>query len=120
VALPCGDRYTEEALVEGKMYERWVTTLDGARGVHATLHTMPIGLRGVGLTSGAEYRVTEREQVAFTQTLMAGTGSYQHFLTAAAPALGLRLRLVIGGRFVLNANGEYVVEQPTLRGECRQ
>jgi hypothetical protein len=71
------------------------------------------------LTTGAEYRIAEGEKSVFN-TGMGETGYYQHSLRLSAPELRLQLRLVIGGRFTTNANGEVVVERPTFRSECRE
>lgn len=120
VRFPCGDGYTEVVRLEGQVYERWTTVWDAAGGVHASLHTMPVGLRGVGLESGAEYRIAERESARFNQTPMAVNSRYELELDVHAPALGVRARLVLGGRYTINANGVVVVERERLRAECSQ
>ena len=110
---------TKSYLLEGKLYERYTTTSDGAGGLHALTHSMPVGLKGVGLTTGAEYRISERDQGTLNQGAMGQTaGTYQDFLTIAAPELGLRGRLTVGGTFVINANGELIFERPILRADC--
>ena len=79
---------------------------------------MPIGMGGVGLTTGADYRIAQTESSVFN-TAMGEAGYYQHSLRVSAPELRLQLRLVIGGRFTTNANGEVVVERPILRADCK-
>jgi len=117
-SFPCGDGFTEEILMRGKLYWRATVMEDAALGLHTTLHTMPIDMGGFGLTTGAEYRVAMGEQSVFN-TGMGEAGYYQHTLRVSAPELQLQIRLVIGGRFTTNANGEVVVERPILRSECR-
>ena len=121
VAFPCGDNYTEQVRMEGQIFERYTITRDESGGYHSLIHTMPIGLRGIGLTTGAEYRITQREHGVFHAGAMEQTqSSYQSLLRVSAPAIGLRASLVLGGKFVVNANGELVFERPILRADCRE
>jgi hypothetical protein len=122
VAYPCGESgYTEQILMEGKVFVRYTLTWDGAGGIHALTHSMPIGLRGVGQTTGAEYRVTEREHGTFNQGEMGQTlGTYQSVLRIASQELGLRGRLTLGGTYVINANGEWIFDRPILRADCSE
>jgi hypothetical protein len=121
VSYPCGldGGYTEQIALTGKVFMRLQTVDVPGGGFHVVVHSMPVGLSGVGLTSGATYRVVEREHIAFQSTPMATTSSYQSTLRFSAPEIGVHGRLVIGGRFTVDANGELVVERPILRGECR-
>jgi hypothetical protein len=119
VAYPCGDGYTEQIRLEGKVFTRYTLTADGSGGVHSLTQSMPVDLRGIGLTSGAEYRVTEREHGTFNQGWMEQTAStYKSFLDISAPSIHARARLVLGGTFVVNANGELVFERPIVRADC--
>ena len=120
VQFPCGDGYTEVVRLEGQIYERWTVMRDAAGGLHASFHTMPVGLRGVGQESGAEYHISQRESGNFNETMMAVNSRYASKMNVHAPALGLRARLVLGGHYTINANGEVVVEREVLRAECSQ
>ena len=120
VQIPCGDSYTEVVQLQGQIYERFTLLWDAKGGLHASLHTMPVGMRGVGMESGAEYRIAERETGVFNATPMSENSTYTLKLNVHAPALGVRARLVIGGRYVINANGELVVEREVLRAECSE
>ena len=51
----------EAVRLEGNIFERLSVLYDGAGGLHYTLDTMPVGMRGVGLTSGEEFRVSEKQ-----------------------------------------------------------
>lgn len=122
VAYPCGeDGYTEQILMEGKVFQKSTITWDATGGIHSLTHSMPIGLRGVGQTTGAEYRVAEREHGVFNQGAMGQTTStYQSYLTFSSPELGVRGRLILGGRFVVNASGDVIFERPILRADCTE
>lgn len=122
VAYPCGENgYTEQILMEGKVFVSYTVTWDGAGGIHALTHSMPIGLEGVGQTTGAKYRVTEREHGVFNQGAMGQTfGTYQNVLRISSQELGLRGRLTVGGTYVINANGELIFERPILRADCQE
>ena len=121
VAYPCGDGYTEQIRMEGKVFTRWTLTYDGSGRLHSLTHSMPIGLRGVGVSSGAEYKITEREHGTFNQGAMDQTTSvYKSFLNFSAPSIHARGRLILGGTFVVNANGEVIIERPTLQADCEQ
>jgi hypothetical protein len=121
VAYPCGDGYTEQIRLEGQVFTRFTVTRDASGGLHSLTQSMPVGLRGIGLSSGAEYNVTEREHGTFNQGAMGQTSStYKSFLNVHAPSLHVRGRLVLGGTFVVNANGELVFERPVLRADCQE
>ena len=121
VAYPCGDGYTEQILLEGQVFTRYTVTWSASGGVHSLTQSMPVGLRGVGLTSGAEYKITEREHGTFNQGAMGQTAStYKSFLNFSAPSIHARGRLVLGGTFVVNANGEVVFERPVLQADCSE
>jgi hypothetical protein len=121
VAYPCGDGYTEEIRLEGQVFTRYTITRDASGGLHSLTQSMPVGLRGIGLSSGAEYKVTEREHGTFNQGAMGQTTStYKSFLNLHAPSIHVRGRLVLGGTFVVNANGELVIERPVLRADCQE
>jgi hypothetical protein len=106
--------------MEGQLFTRYTITRDASGGIHALTQSMPIGLRGIGLTSGAEYKITEREHGTFNQGAMGQTAStYKIFLNASAPSIHVRARLVAGGTFVVNANGQIVFERPVLRADCQ-
>lgn len=119
VAYPCGEGYSEQILMEGQVFTRSTITWTPSGGLHALTQSMPIGLRGIGLTSGAEYKITEREHGTFNQGAMGQTtSSYKSFLNFHAPSIHARGRLIVGGTFTVNANGEVVIDRPVLRADC--
>jgi hypothetical protein len=79
---------------------------------------MPIGVRGVGETSGEEYRVREAEHATYSQKAGGATGSFRQTLRLAGRDSGRRFRLVSFGHYAVNANGELVVDRSELRLEC--
>lgn len=120
VMLPCGEYgLTEEVAIEGKIFEKVQWIDDAAGGVHITSSWMPIGIRGVGLESGAEYRIAERENIAYNGTQMGATNAYRYSLTWQAQELGTRGTWTIESKVIVNANGEYVVERGNVGATCR-
>lgn len=120
VQLPCGeDGYTEEIEMQGQIFASYALVRDAAGGLHVTAQWMPVGMRGVGVTSGAEYRVAEREHIAFNGNQMNALGIFRHTIDFHAPAIGVRGSWVVTGRWVTNANGEVVMERQGIHAECR-
>ena len=120
VAVPCGeDGYTEMMQMEGKIFVRTQDVRDEAGGFHSIVHSMPVGLRGIGLESGAEYRLSEHEHGNFNDNGMGRGSSYQIRLSWHAPALRARGTWVLTSHFTVNANGDLVRERSELRTECR-
>lgn len=117
--LPCGEYgRSEEVAIEGKIFAKTQWIGDGNGGLHVTSSWMPIDIRGIGLESGAEYRITERENAVFNSTDMNQTSSFKYSVKWQAPSIGARGSWVIDARFMTNANGEIVVERSGLRAEC--
>lgn len=120
VMLPCGeDGYTEEIDMQGQIVVRYALVRDGAGGFHVTSQSMPVGLRGVGVESGAEYRIAEHEHLNFNGNVMNELGLFRLTIAFHAPAIGVRGTWVVTSRWVTNANGELVMERQALRAECR-
>jgi hypothetical protein len=120
VELPCGpDAFSESVRLHGQIVVRQTRTFDGAGHFHMVEHAMPVGLGGVGLASGAAYRVSEREHLVVLGTQSTSVGTYRYEVKLSAPEIGVHGRLVLGGHYTANETGGVVVEHPTLRGECR-
>jgi hypothetical protein len=116
----CADGTVSELIeLEGQIYERWSAVFNPAGGYHATLHTMPIGLRGIGTESGEEYRVKEQFHVTVSQSPMGMTGTFRSKVSLVGGVPKQTFELTIKGHWTMNANGEWVVERDTLSGVCR-
>jgi hypothetical protein len=66
----------EPVAIEGQVFERLMFVTDAAGGLHYTLKTMPVGLRGVGLISGEEFRVVENQKQMSNQKIDKLTGTF--------------------------------------------
>ena len=105
--------------MDGAIYERITLTIDGSGEYHYRSNTMPIGVRGVGLISGEEFRVRESDKVAANQRLEGGTGSYREELTLVGRDTHRSYRLVSTGHYVIAADGTIKVSKGILTTECR-
>ena len=108
----------EHVLLEGQIFERITTLYDGAGSIHFKINTMPVGLRGVGTTSGEEFRVRETDRYGASQKLAGGTGSYRQELKMVGKDTGRTLKLVFSGHYVISADGEIKVSRDKERMEC--
>jgi hypothetical protein len=117
--IECEDGTASELVqLEGQIYERTVYLTDATGAYHVTRHTMPIGLRGVGETSGEEYRVRQAERGTYNQTATGATGSFRQTLRLVGRESGSSFLLAFYGHYAVNANGELVVDRSELRLEC--
>ncbi|HSJ65575.1 MAG TPA: hypothetical protein VK922_16910 [Gemmatimonadaceae bacterium] len=115
----CADGTESELIaMQGQIYERYTAVLTPAGGLHATSHTMPIGLAGVGAESGEEYRVKEGHHGTVSQTLMGYVGTFRQSFELIGRESRRTFRVVTTGHYVANANGEIVVERDRMRTEC--
>jgi hypothetical protein len=113
------DHEGELVLMEGQIYERMTLLQDAVGEYHYTLHTMPVGLRGIGVTSGEEFRVIERDHAVANQRLAAGNGSYRQELKMVGRETRRTFWMVASGFYRISANGDVLVERDTLRTECK-
>jgi hypothetical protein len=111
---------SELVRLDGKVYVRTVYLTDATGAHHMTHHTMPIGVRGVGETSGEEYRVKQAEHGTYTQRATGATGSFRQTLRLVGRESGRSFLLVSSGHYAINANGDLVVDRSALRLECSE
>ena len=109
----------EEVRMEGKIFERLSVLYDGAGGLHYTLDTMPVGMRGVGLTSGEEFRVSESSHAVANNRLAGGVGAYRQTLKMVGKDTQRTFWLVAYGNYVISAEGLVRTVRDILRLECR-
>jgi hypothetical protein len=81
---------------------------------------MPIGLKGVGMVSGEEYRVKEQESAVYNQNQMGAVGSYRQIMKLVGLDSRLKYSLVGGGHYTINANGQISVERDKLVLKCEE
>ena len=109
----------EEVRMEGKIFERLSLVHDGAGGYHYTLDTMPVGMRGVGLTSGEEFRVSESSHTVANNRLAGGVGAYRQTLKMVGKDTHRTFWLVAYGNYVVSAEGLIRTSRDLLRIECK-
>lgn len=105
--------------VEGQVYERLTLHTDGAEGLHYRVNTMPVGIRGVGLVSGQEFRITEDSVTIAHQRLTGLAGSYRDTFKLVGKDTHRTYWLVSKGHYVIAADGTVKVSRDTLTTECR-
>ena len=118
-AIECEDGQSSELVaLEGQIFERFTFQFNPAGNVHVGIHTMPVGLKGVGSVTGEEYRVTEHESAVYNQTQMGAVGSYRQVVKLVSSTSHSKYSLVGGGHYTINANGEISVERDKLVLKC--
>jgi hypothetical protein len=105
--------------VEGHIFERVVFLIDGTNEYHYQMRIMPVGLRGVGVTSGEEFRITEADQRVGSQRLAGGTGSYQGQLKMVGKNTHRTFWMMYGGHYNIAPDGTVKISRDDLRAECR-
>jgi len=105
--------------VEGAVYERMTLHTDGAKGLHYRVNTMPVGIRGVGLVSGEEFRITENSLTIARQRLTALSGTYQDRFKLVGKDTRRTYWLVSKGHYLIAADGTVKVSRDSFSTECR-
>jgi hypothetical protein len=109
----------ESIAVEGQVFERMMIVYnEGGYGYHFQINTMPVNLRGVGVTSGEQFRIIEREQLVANQRGDASSGSY-HTTMKMVGETGRTFWMRFGGTYRLGSDGELVRERHTASVVCR-
>ena len=117
-AIECNDgRASELVALQGQIFERFTFQYNPGGNVHVSVHTMPVGVKGVGAESGEEYRVKEQESAVYNSQ-MGAVGSYRQILKLVNLESRLKYSLVGGGHYTINANGEISVERDKLILKC--
>jgi hypothetical protein len=106
--------------MQGKVYEKYTTRRDAMGGYHITLQRMPVGLRGIGETSGEEFRAIERQHATYNQMLAGATGAWRAELKLTGKETGRVFWLVTSGNYRLTADGDVVVERDKQTVVCRK
>lgn len=113
--------YHEGELVrmQGKLYEKFTTRRDAMGGYHITFQSMPVGLFGIGETSGEEFRAVEQEHATYNQTQAGFNGAWRAELKLTGKDTGRTFWLVFSGNYRLSADGELVVVRDEQTVVCR-
>jgi hypothetical protein len=105
--------------IEGQIYEKITLLRDGKGEYHYTLHTMPVGLRGVGVESGEEFRVTERQHQVSNSLELSGSGTYRQELKMVGKDTKRTFWLVTSGFYRIDHDGNTAVTRDRERVVCR-
>jgi hypothetical protein len=105
--------------IEGQIYERLVFLTDGTGEYHYQMHSMPVGLRGIGVTSGEEFRVIEADHMSGSQRSAGGTGSFHGHMKMTGKDTHRTFWLRFGGHYNVAPDGTVKVSRDNLSQECR-
>jgi len=115
----CEDGTTSELVaLEGQLFTRNTVSVNPTGTYHVTSHSMPIGLRGVGVETGQEYRVKEQEHMAVTQAETGYSGTLRNVFVLTGRESMETFKLVTIARYVVTPQGEIVIERQKERWEC--
>ena len=109
----------EPVAIQGQVFERLSLLTDAAGGYHYSLKTMPVGLRGVGLISGEEFRVIESQRQLSNQKIDKLTGSYQQMLKMVGKDTHRTFWLVVSGNYSISADGVVKATRHVERIVCK-
>ena len=115
----CADG-TESELIElrGSIHHRvtWSQTPSGM--MHLQEQSMPVGLRGVGVASGHEYRIVERDRMNVRLTPELQAGFYRDRWEIRNGVTGARAVLVFAVHWRFEPDGELDVSREIERAGC--
>lgn len=105
--------------MEGGIYERTMSVRDGKEDPHFRIHTMPVGLRGIGVDSGEEFRATESIHQVSNTFRLRETGSYRHEIKLVGKRTQRTWWLITSGMYRIDADGRTAISQDTEKLVCR-
>ena len=108
----------EAVELSGTLHVLTHTTLDGSGGVHTKLHRQPQGVKGTGLTTGAQYQGTGATQEQFNGKVGEVRTSVNNFrLIGHGPANKYLVHQTL--HVTVNANGEVTASVDNFSLECK-
>lgn len=105
--------------LHGQLYQKSAVRRDAAGGFHVTFQTMPVGLGGIGETSGEEFRAVERQHATYNQMASGYTGAWRSEQKLTGKETGRVFWLVVSGTYRLSADGAVVVDRERQIIACR-
>ena len=115
----CDDGTESELIaVSGTVMERITFTRLPSGGYHSSFTVRSYGLKGVGVETGASYRISEAGHSVANQTSMREGGSYWAAYRVESMELGKSYRFRVQANYSINANGELVVERERVMEAC--
>jgi hypothetical protein len=116
---PIDPELGELVYLEGKVMERVVYREDADGNYSFKLKVMPIGLSGVGETSGERFRVIERGRSVAHETELAGWGNYKFVQKLVGRDTGRTFKLVWAGNYYFKKDGSLERERYRERVVCK-
>lgn len=120
VAVPCAeDGAGEDVLLSGLLHVLITGTLDASGSLHTTTHFQPMGVAGIGMTSGAVYRATgvTRDQANGLDVPFEAT--FVNNFRIIGPGKGNNLLIHELFHVTVNAVGQVTVLVDRVSTECR-
>jgi hypothetical protein len=105
--------------MQGQIFERVTLMQDGAGGYHFLYHTMPVGLRGTGVTSGEEFRVIERDHGVANQRYDGNVGRYKQVFKMVGRDTGRTFWYVLSGTYLIGQDGTVKRSRDTETVQCK-
>jgi hypothetical protein len=102
----------------GQVIEKETWSLLPTGALHLRLTSMGSGLRGVGTETGDEYRYVDDEKIVYNATPMATTSRFASTARLINQRTKQGLTLIQHAWFVVNANGELVIERSGQTVKC--
>ena len=105
--------------MEGQVYERWSTVIDGAGKYHTNINVMPLGLRGTSVETGEEFRVSEENRTMANQRLEGGSGMFRQVIKMVGTDTHRQFRLVAAGNYSVSKDGIVISDRFVFVEDCR-
>lgn len=109
----------ERVEMQGQIFERITLMTDGAGGYHFLYHTMPVGLRGIGVASGEEFRVVERDHGVANQRYDGNVGRYKQVFKMVGGDTGRTFWYVLSGSYLIGQDGTVKRYRETETVQCK-
>lgn len=120
-AIECENGQASELVaLQGQIFERFTIQYNPAGNAHVGIHTMPVGVSGVGAVSGDAYRVSERESSVYHQNQEGWVGSYRQVVKLVNLRTHARYSLIGKGHYAINESGEVAVGRDKLILKCQE
>jgi len=114
--LPDGEG--EPLILEGHILERFSLVTDPAGGTHYSVKTRPLNVRGIGETSGEEFRITESVHFVGNERFEGETLTYRQNFKLAGKETHRTFWVVASGHYLILADGTIRLHRDTLRVGC--
>jgi hypothetical protein len=118
VAVCADGTESEPVLMSGKIFER-ITRTATASGISVyNWDTMPVGLAGVGMVTGAAYRISETIHGTTRYSEIGERGSFKASYRLESKEANMRFRFSYTSHFTVNNNGELAVSRDKGSAVC--